>query len=389
MLVAASAILTGDRRGPPRGTLMMGRWLDHREVDRLSQKTRLSLSMQLIKDPQKTEDFRTAQHALSVNQPVFVRPLGPRAIAGYLLVKDLRNKPVLILKIDLPRAVYAQGKVTVLYLLLWILAAGIVLDGTMYVQLDRTVLSRLARLSFGVGEIGRLGQISARVHADGNDELTTLGKTINQTFDTLERAEESLRRTNSELEDRVRKRTAQLAASKEAAEAASRAKSEFMANVSHELHTPMNGILGMIEMALDTEMSPELKDYLQTARFSAGAMMNVISDILDFSRLDAQRVTLCFTEFSVVDCVTSALVTLREAAGQKGLSLESDVAMSVPQLLLGDPLRIGQILSNLVGNGIKFAGRGQIGVRVDKRSETNEQIELQFSRLRQRDRDST
>ena len=379
MLIAVSPILPGDRKGLVRGTLVMGRWLDQREVGLFSRKTRLSLSLRPFNDSALTEDFRVARRLLSVNQPVSVRVLGPNVVAGYLLVKDVQNQPALILEIELPRTVYSQGKLTVLYLMLWILAAGIVFGCTMFLLLDRAVLSRLTRLSGNVEAVGKLGQISARVQVDGNDELTTLGRTINQTLDGLEAAEESLRRTNAELEDRVRRRTAQLAASKELAETASHAKSDFMANVSHELRTPMNGIMGMLDLALDIELSAELRDDLQTARFSANAMMTVISDILDFSKLDAKQLNLRLMQFNMADCVGAALETHSGAAAEKGLNIISDVVRSLPQTLVSDPKRIGQILSNLVGNAIKFTERGEVRVRVEAASETDQQIELHFS----------
>jgi signal transduction histidine kinase len=379
MLVAVSPILTGQRQGPVRGTLAMGRWLDQNEVDRLSRKTRLSLSLQPINAPGLPGDFASARPMLSANQPVFVRPLGPNMVAGYLLVADLQHKPALILKLDVPRQIYSEGRVTFLYLMLWTFAVGVVFVGVMYLLLDRAVLSRLARLSRGVEAIGRRRQLSERVNVDGNDELTKLGKTINQTFAALEDAEESLRKTNAELEDRVTERTAELAASKEMAEAASRVKSEFMANMSHEFRTPMNGIMGMIDLALDTERDSERCDYLQAARSSAAALMTVISDILDFSKLDAHQLDLRCVQFSVVDCLATALQTLGETAGQKGLTIVSDVGRSVPQTLVGDPVRMGQILLNLVGNAIKFTERGQVAVRVETKSETNEKIALHFS----------
>jgi signal transduction histidine kinase len=379
MLVAASPILTGDRVGPVRGTLVMGRWLDRRELERLSRKTRLSLSLRPVNDPGLTEDFEIARRMLSANQPVLVRPLGPEVVAGYRFVADVENRPALLLKVELPRTIYSQGKGTVLFLMLWILAVGIVFDGAMFLLLDRAVLSRLARLSGSVEAIGRLAHISARVHVDGNDELTTLGKTINRTFEDLENAEESLRKTNADLEDRVRRRTAQLAVSKGAAEAASRAKSQFMANISHELRTPMNGIICGIDMTLDTEVTAEQRDYLETARFSAGAMMTVVSDILDFSQLDAKQLSLRPVQFSIVECVATVLETVRESATQKGLSMVSDFARSVPETLIGDPQRMEQILSNLVGNAVKFTERGQVALGVETKSEGDEEIELHFS----------
>jgi signal transduction histidine kinase len=379
MLLSISPVLTGERKGPVRGTLVMGRWLNAGEVNRLEQKTQLSLSLEPLNAPKLPADVDAARAALSADQPVLVRPLSEQSVAGYLAITDLHAKPALILKVEVPRQIYAEGKATLLYLILWLLGAGIVFGGVTHLLMNRVVLAPLAQLSGEVEAIGERQQLSDRVHMRGNDELTMLAGTINQALQAMEHAEESLRKSHAELEDRVRERTAELAASKEAAEAASRIKSEFLANMSHELRTPMNGIMGMIDLAMDTDSSAERADYLETARSSAAALMTILKDILDFSKMETEKLDLRCVQFTVGDCVAAALQTLGTTADQKGLHMVSDFGPGVPQSVFGDPVRLGQILLNLIGNAIKFTEHGKVTVRVEAEEQTNETIGLHFA----------
>lgn len=265
-----------------------------------------------------------------------------------------------------------------------VLIMGLVLSSVFAVRLMHDVTRPITHMKNMVDRIRR-GHLDVRIEGKMHGELDSLRKGINamavslseyhvEMQHSIDQATSDLRETLEQLEIQ----NVELDIAKKRAQEAARIKSEFLANMSHELRTPLNGVIGFTRQMLKTQLTNSQTDYLQTIEKSANNLLTIINDILDFSKLEAGKLALENIPFEFQETLEEVVNLQATSAHEKGLEITLKVDPKIPLGLVGDPLRIQQVLTNLVGNSIKFTERGNIDISVEMRSQRDDIVELQF-----------
>jgi len=295
----------------------------------------------------------------------------PRKIIGYVALSVNKNQVELLL--------YRDGAVSILVVLLGIL-------GSFYLafrQAERITLP-ISGMASVVEKIS-LGRLDSRVKGEYKGEIGLLQHGINEMAVAMskhhEEMQDSIDLATSELRetlDQMEVQNIELDITRKKAQQAASVKSEFLANMSHELRTPLNGVIGFARQLLKTKMTNNQVDYLQTIERSAGNLLNIINDILDFSKLEAGKLTLEHIPFDIRDCLDETMHLLAQSAHEKNIELSMLVHENVPKELIGDAMRLQQILTNLIGNAVKFTEQGNVELQVQGVEQQEQNIKLKF-----------
>jgi len=272
-----------------------------------------------------------------------------------------------------------------LFASLLLISAGLAGAALLALRMGRTINRPISQIKLAVAQL-KDGHLETRLPPLGSQELDELASGINRMAGTLQNAQEELQNSVDQATEDVRQNLETIEiqnieldlARKEALEA-SRIKSEFLANMSHEIRTPLNGILGFTHLLQKSELTPRQLDYLGTIEKSADSLLGIINEILDFSKIEAGKLVLDNIPFNLRDLLQDTLTILAPAAHAKQLELVSLVYRDTPLSLVGDPLRLKQILTNLVSNAIKFTREGTIVARAMLEEEHEDSVQLRIS----------
>ncbi|MFC2022187.1 ATP-binding protein, partial [Chloroflexota bacterium] len=345
MLVVPQPILTSEDKGPARGTLIFGRYLNSAELDRLAQVTLSKLTMHPI-DGVMPHDFQEALPSLLGEAPISIQLLSTQHVAGYTLIKDIYGKPVLMLRVHIPRDIYQLGQGAVIYYISVVLGIGLLAAGVVMLIIQKQVLARFTTLIRSINRIATSGDVSTRISMKGRDELTLVANTINGMLGALQESDTELKELYQNEKDLRR-----------GLEEETQKRLEYTRALVHELKTPLTPVLAATELLLEEIKEERLMRLVQSIDRSASNLNRRVDELLDLARGELDMLELNPESVDPVSLLQEISDEMTPVALGNEQSLTFELPSSIP-VVSADRERLRQVVQNLLNNALKFTPAG-------------------------------
>ncbi len=356
-MLAMHPILRTNLDGPSRGLVILGRALTPARIRALSRITQVDLEA-FAPDAEELGLSSTELEGLANRS--LVRAIDSGACEAITLLTDINDEPIMVIRAVVDRNITQTGASASRVATLSLFGVSLLVMCLAVIWLNRTVISRVEDFDRFVQGVGAEGDVSKRIQVSGRDELGELGHNLNAMLEHLDQV-------NRELDEAV-------AAAEEAADSRSR----FLARMSHEIRTPMNGILGMIGLLMDTPLRESQREFAEAVEDSAASLLTIMNDVLDFSKLEADKLALHSVPTDLAGLVQRIVRVMKPLADERGLEIRYSVDPEIPSRVEVDPTRLRQVLTNLIHNAVKFTSEGEVAVLVELNRELSGAVVVDF-----------
>lgn len=382
LMLASRPILTSNSDGPSRGYFITGKFLDKTLISHLINQTRLNFEIISFYEKKSHHKYEAVNLNLTQESPYYFSQISGEKLSAYTNFPDIENNTAFIIKLVFQREISRQGLKTINFTIFYIMLVGTAILLLSIFFTTALILKPLSKLTMLIKTVEKTGDLSIRSPVKSEDEIGILATGFNRMMSkTEQQAKELETAINRQQEVIERKRETErnlqnayqeLQTALQHAEAATIAKSQFLANMSHEIRTPMNAIMGFTTLVLKTPLSPRQCEYISKIESSSKSLLYVINDILDFSKIEAGKLKVEAIELSVDEIMDNSAAMISIKAEEKGIRLITTISDDLPVNIIGDPLRLGQVLNNLADNALKFTEAGQIIMKAELISENPE-----------------
>lgn len=360
MQVMSAPILTSNSEGPVAGSLLTGQFIDENQVNQLSDRATADVSISLLRGKDTAPSIANVVLRMTNSGTTNYFDTTDSLAREYRLLRDVMGTPVAVLQVNTPRRITQIGAASINTAIILLATSGTVFLVAALLFMRRLIIAPVRRLTQAMLGMEHAGDLQVKNDIDRSDELGALTREFKRLASRLARAQQA-----SDL-------------ARDEALALSRTKSEFLARMSHEIRTPMNGVLGMTELLQNTQLDNRQQRFTKTIYESAESLLGIISDILDFSKIEAGKLQLDLVDTDLDLLVEETLDSLAIQAYSKGLELNYAGPSGLRSTVQVDPGRLRQVLTNLLGNAIKFTEKGEVTLRVTTSEVETDNVELFF-----------